>query len=323
MLISVIMSVYNAEEYLCEAIDSILMQNHKTFELIIVDDGSTDRSADIIRQYANLDGRIILISNEKNIGLPKSLNKAILFSKGEYIARHDADDRSAPERFSIQAAYAGAHPETDLIGSDCYVIDINGDIVCENNSYSAITDPWTNLLERKAIFTHGSAFIKKSSLINVGLYDERFYYSQDGELWLRFLSRGAKVHTIAKPLYHYRVLPLQTVKKYNAQASFNEVKHMMYVHHSSDTEVATKLEEIAGIIAEKKPQTSVKNYKSIYWKTLANIAYFNKASNWTIPYRYLFRALKENELKQNTIYLLKLGILYLMPRFITAKLRRQ
>lgn len=316
------MSVYNAEDYLREAMASILSQSYRSFEFIIIDDGSTDQSAVILREYAHSDSRIILITNEVNIGLPKSLNKGIKLSKGEYIVRQDADDRSSSNRFQVQVAYAIAHPEVDLIGSDCYIIDINGDRVCENNTYSAITDPWTKLLQREAIFTHGSVMMKKSALINVGLYDERFYYSQDGELWLRFLANKAKMHTISQPLYHYRILPVKTVKKYNAQASFNEVKHMMYLHHSSEQQISDKLDEITAQIAQKKPQLPVVNYMSIYWKNLANIAFFNKTTGWGVSYRYLFRAFKEHESKWGALYLMKLAVLYLMPKLILTKLRR-
>jgi len=98
--ISVIMSVYNGEKYLGEAIDSVLGQTFTDFDFIIVNDGSTDGSPGIIQSYR--DERIRVINNEKNIGLTKSLNKAIKESGGEYIARQDADDISLPERFEEQ-----------------------------------------------------------------------------------------------------------------------------------------------------------------------------------------------------------------------------
>ena len=89
--ISVIMSVYNGEEYLPASIESILNQSFSDFEFIIIDDGSTDNTYDIIKKYQQIDSRIISIKNEKNIGLPASLNKGIIISKGEFIARQDVD----------------------------------------------------------------------------------------------------------------------------------------------------------------------------------------------------------------------------------------
>ncbi len=316
MLISVIMSVYNAEKYLNEAIDSILGQTYSSFEFIIIDDGSSDGSADIIQHYADKDSRIVFLKNMVNIGLPKSLNKGIHMAKGLYIARQDADDRSTPDRFENQLYYALKHEDIDIIGSNAYIIDVNGDMVCENRSFSDIKDHKQALLDRKAIFYHGSALIKKSTLIEVGLYDNRFYYSQDGELWLRFLANGAKIHTIADPLYQYRVLPIKTVKKYNAQASFNVVKHMIYVHHCSDAEINQKLIQIGKAIAQVKPQLVVPNFMAIYWKSLANTAYFNKSISKIIPYKYLIRAYKENRSSISRIHFFKLGLMYVLPKFI-------
>ena len=104
-IISVIMSVFNADEYVAEAIESILNQTYSHFEFIIIDDGSTDSSLRIIQKYAIEDQRIRVILNEKNIGLAKSLSKGIDVSQGMYIARMDADDISLPDRFYKQICY--------------------------------------------------------------------------------------------------------------------------------------------------------------------------------------------------------------------------
>ena len=99
-LVSIIMSVYNSEDYLKEAIDSILGQTYANLEFIIIDDASTDRSLDIVKSYN--DKRILLIKNEVNIGLAASLNKGIEIARGKYIARMDSDDISLPERCEKQ-----------------------------------------------------------------------------------------------------------------------------------------------------------------------------------------------------------------------------
>src|SRR5687768_3512659 len=99
MEISVIMSAYNAEKYVIEAIDSILKQSFKDFEFIIINDCSNDHTLDILNEYAQMDTRIQIINNEENLGLTISLNKALKEAKGKYIARMDADDVSHPERF--------------------------------------------------------------------------------------------------------------------------------------------------------------------------------------------------------------------------------
>jgi glycosyltransferase involved in cell wall biosynthesis len=113
-LVSVILPVYNAETYIAEAIESILTQSYKNLELILINDGSTDRSLDIMQSYADI--RIQIISRE-NRGLVASLNEGIMKAKGKYIARMDADDISLPKRFEEQVAFLEMHPEVGLCGT--------------------------------------------------------------------------------------------------------------------------------------------------------------------------------------------------------------
>ncbi|MDD4353774.1 MAG: glycosyltransferase family A protein, partial [Candidatus Nanoarchaeia archaeon] len=125
--ISVIMSAYNTERYIAEAIESILNQTFKDFEFIIIDDGSTDDSLKIIKRYVKKDRRIKLIHNKKNIGLTKSLNKGLKIAKGQYIARMDADDISLPQRFQIQYDFLEKNKDIFLIGTTAFLIDDKGD----------------------------------------------------------------------------------------------------------------------------------------------------------------------------------------------------
>ncbi len=113
VLVSVVMSVYNDEQYLKESLDSIFAQTIQDFELIIVDDCSTDRTVEIIENYH--DDRIRLICNSENRGLTRNLNTALEYVQGTYIARMDGDDKSRPERFEKQIAYLEQHPELMLI----------------------------------------------------------------------------------------------------------------------------------------------------------------------------------------------------------------
>lgn len=322
MLITVLMPVCNGEEYLPDSIESILAQSHVDFEFIIIDDGSTDKSLSIISGYAKQDKRILVIRNERNIGLAKSLNVGIKLAKGQYIARQDADDLSSADRLEIQLKFALSHPQVDLIGSNSYVIDMEGGIVCRNDSYATIIDRWNGLLKRKAIFPHGSAFIKKSKLVEVGGYDERFFYSQDGELWLRLLYYGAVIHTIPSPLYHYRELPRKTLKKYDAQAAFHEVKQMIYIHRSSKEEIQNKLDIISSNISARAPNNCVANFMAIYWKSLANTAYFNSVKFRSRPFKYLIRSIQANRNEISKAYYFKAFIMYLLPRSVINFSRR-
>src|SRR3989339_623001 len=128
--ISVIMSAYNAEKYLAEAIESILAQTFKNFEFIIIDDGSKDDTLRIINEYARKDRRIKVYHNKKNIGCVgfiRNLNKGIKLAKGKYLARMDADDISLPDRFRIQHDFLEKNQDTFLIGTGVIDIYANGE----------------------------------------------------------------------------------------------------------------------------------------------------------------------------------------------------
>src|SRR4051794_38935309 len=120
--VSVIMAVYNAEEFLDAAVQSIQCQTFSDFEFIIIDDGSTDHSREKLEGYARDDNRIRLLSRP-NKGLTPSLNEGVKRSRGDLLARMDADDVATPERFKIQVEYLRAHPEVSLLGGAYELID--------------------------------------------------------------------------------------------------------------------------------------------------------------------------------------------------------
>lgn len=199
--ISVVMSVYNGEKYLEEAIQSILRQTYQDFEFIIVNDCSTDKTSEILKSFK--DSRIKVINNPENMGLTKSLNKGVKNAKGKYIARMDADDISLPHRFETQIKFLEENPEYALVGSSFYQIDDTGKTVF-----------WTKVLIRDAEirrdlkrqnwFGHGSVLIRKSAFIECNGYDEDFKYAQDYDLWLR-ISERFKIANIEEPLYCWRL----------------------------------------------------------------------------------------------------------------------
>lgn len=195
--ISVIMSVYNGEKYLREAIDSILNQTFPDFEFLIVNDASTDSSLKIIQSYD--DKRIRLIENDKNIGLTKSLNKAIKQSQGEYIARQDADDISLLNRFEEQLRYLEQHPEVALLGTSVYQIDERGRTL---GRIIVPAKPGRSLFKENQ-FNHGSTIFKREAVDRLGGYNELLRYSQDYELWLR-MAKYYEVSNLTQALYKLR-----------------------------------------------------------------------------------------------------------------------
>lgn len=193
--ISVLMSVYNEEEYLSEAIDSILQQTFTNFEFLIIDDGSQDRSESIIASY--IDDRIRLVRNKKNIGLTKSLNVGLKLANGKYIARMDADDISLPERLEVQHTFMEEHPAVGVCGS--WVIQRRGNTEKIAESIVEHDDIVAMLLFNNCI-AHPTVFIRKSVVLsNHQYYDEDFIAAQDYEYWTR-LGRFSKLHNLPVPL---------------------------------------------------------------------------------------------------------------------------
>lgn len=199
--ISVIMAVFNGQKYLREAIESILGQTFQNFEFIIVDDGSIDKTKDILEDIAKKDSRIKTIVNSENIGLTKSLNKAIDAAKGEYLARQDADDISLPQRLEKQVDFLENNPKIKILGTFGYAINKNGKILREEVlpvSFAEIK----KVLIKKNPFIHTSVMLRKEIIDKAGKYNENFKVIQDYELWFRIL-RVAKGEN----------LPLFLVKK--------------------------------------------------------------------------------------------------------------
>ena len=200
--VSVIMAVYNGAPYVRAAIHSILSQSFTGFELIIVDDASTDETPSILKSYT--DSRLIILRNSENLGFARSLNRALDRASGEYVARMDADDISIPCRFEKQVRFLDTHPETGLLGSAYYRLVLSGGRlggpVRKPESDSEIR--WAILLENP--FCHPSVMLRRQVLVTHSLgYDPEFTTTQDYDLWVRVLEHceGANLRD---PLLLYR-----------------------------------------------------------------------------------------------------------------------
>lgn len=202
--VSVIMAVYNGAPYLRQAMESILNQTFSNFEFIIVDDGSTDGTWDILTEYVNRDQRIVLVPNKENTGLTKSLNKGLELAKGEYVARQDADDVSLPERFEKQVALLDKHPEVVLVSCDIEVINSEG---CPVKKHQRACDSdlvaWY-LLFYNYVAGHSQVMFSQKSAMNLGGYSENYYCCQDYELWCRLIKVG-KVVILPEVLLQQRI----------------------------------------------------------------------------------------------------------------------
>ncbi len=198
---SVIMTVFNQEKRLLKAaIDSILNQQESDLELLIVDDGSTEIDClEILDVYKKNDSRVKIIRNNKNEGITHSLNKAILLTKGVYIARMDSDDISLPDRFAKQLSYLKKY-NLDLIGSNCFFIDINDNMIGGKN----VTAPKS--FQRKLMygnfFTHSTFFGTRKIFLE--MYNKKFTRSQDYEFLLRVASKKYKLGYLQDQVLKYR-----------------------------------------------------------------------------------------------------------------------
>ena len=187
------MSVYNGSRYLQESVESILNQTFTDFEFIIIDDGSTDNTWEILTKYADQDQRIKLFKNEENIGLTKSLNKGLMLAQGEYVARQDADDISLPERFEKQVDFLHKQPKVILVSSNYEYIDSEGSLLGKPKPAGGSDITAWYLLFYNRIGAHGLAMFRRDPVINIGGYSESYRYSQDYELWSRLTKVGALV----------------------------------------------------------------------------------------------------------------------------------
>lgn len=204
MELSVILPVYNAKEYLFEAIESILNQTFKEFELIIINDGSSDNSLEIIKLFN--DSRIVLIDQD-NKGLAATLNVGLAIAKGKYIARMDADDIAYPNRFETQLEFLKKHPKVKLLGSAIEIIDKEGQRLCFDGPYTGSKFLKKFLKKLGNPFKHPTVIFDKDTAINLGGYNETIgKYFEDYFLW----SRIAELHDIEilkEVLLKYRVTP--------------------------------------------------------------------------------------------------------------------
>jgi glycosyltransferase involved in cell wall biosynthesis len=193
--ISVIMSVLNSEKTVEKSIKGILSQNFEDFEFLILDDGSSDNTFKIVEKLTVNDSRVKLFKNEKNIGLTKSLNKLIEYSKGTYIARQDSDDESLQSRFRKQLDFINKY---NLDG--CCTLSISKQskkIV--NNLKSRL--PLHFVIKYRNPFVHGTLMLKRKVLIDIGKYDENFYYAQDYKLMSDLIKSNYKLKILKNISY--------------------------------------------------------------------------------------------------------------------------
>jgi glycosyltransferase involved in cell wall biosynthesis len=200
--ISVVMPIYNAQQDLREAIESILNQSFSDFELLIIDDGSTDQSAQIARSF--IDTRIRFIRQPRNFGLVAALNKGLAEARGQFIARMDGDDICLPDRFALQLEIM-QDQKLDICGSHWAQIDAGGHQFATLYA-PKLVDEVIATLATTVPYAHGSVMLRKSFLDQYKL-QYKLGYSEDYDLWIRFFELGAHFGFVDTVLYLHRTHP--------------------------------------------------------------------------------------------------------------------
>ena len=199
-LISIIMPAYNCEKYIGEAIDSVLAQSCRNWELIIIDDGSADNTSSIITEYLQKDSRISLLSNEKNIGVSATRNRGIEFAKGNWIAFLDSDDIWTPYKLEKQIETAQEKNGEFIFTGSAYINE-------EGKPYKGIFEVPEKVsykeLRKQNVISCSSVLIKKKFFTNIKMEGDDMH--EDYAVWLRILKTGITAYGVNEPLLIYRI----------------------------------------------------------------------------------------------------------------------
>lgn len=262
--ISVIMAVYNGEKYIKDTIDSILNQEYNNFELIIVDDCSQDRTVDIIQSFR--DSRIILLRNDRNMKLAYSLNRAIEKSSGYYIARMDADDICAPNRFTKQVKYMEQNPSVAVLGGCAKQFGASEELLRYPKNHEKIK---IELLFGNPL-CHPAVMFRKDKIGQ--WYDPKIKAGQDYELWSKLIWE-VEFHNLSDILVYYRIHSAQTRNTLGK----SQKEGVVYALHNMMDRLGEYSDEDAFTLAlsgnknEGKTIDELKEIKNLYARILSDV----------------------------------------------------
>lgn len=305
--VSVIMSVYKEpEEWLRIAIQSILDQTFSDFEFIIINDNPNNPANDgILREFAEKDARVVVIANETNIGLTKSLNKGLRIARGYYIARMDADDMSLPRRFEMQVGYLDRHPEILCVGSWTGNIDEKGNRMNSVGRYE--TDyRWVRAqFIQNSQISHPAAMYHRIVNDKLIQYDETVRYAQDYSLMVSILEYG-EIANIPEVLFCYRNSNSQITSSKKAEQQvcafkaqqrafsifglkaspkFQELFHSLTIKHEMEQPVDMVIEEFRKFFKENKVNKTNSLILELIYSTYLTYLRHHNSQSWrqTLP----------------------------------------
>lgn len=229
VLVSILMPVYNGADYLRPAVDSMLNQTFTDFELIIVNDGSTDNTQEVINSYS--DARIVCLQQE-NQGVARSLNNGLKIARGKYVRRHDADDISLPDALEKQVSFMESHPDYVMVCNQQAFMTHNGKIAhkfrmphnrfFEGKPWKDVTFDDFNPAQASPV-VHGTACYKRQEVLDVGAYRTEFIVSEDNDLWIRLLEKH-KIAVLNVCNYFLRLHPGSATQRHASK-----IKHFRHL----------------------------------------------------------------------------------------------
>lgn len=259
--ISVLMPAYNAEKYIGEAIASVLKQSFGDFELLIINDGSTDLTVKIIESFD--DPRIVL-AHQENKGIAAALNAGLALSRAEYIARFDADDICYPERLRIQYEFITSWPEYHIVGSAADYVDLYGHYIFTHHPVAHLNEEIQALQYAVCPFIHSSVFYKKEVILKYGGYNEHAYTFEDHFLWVNMLE-DTKACNLSQALIKVRLSPGSiTIDEKWRTRKFREIKYNTLRKRSITAEDGLALQAIAEL--QYSPRVKVGAYYALCCK---------------------------------------------------------
>lgn len=204
-----LMPAFNAERFLARAVDSVLAQTHEDLELVVVDDGSTDRTFELLEDYARRDPRVRPLRNGSNLGIVRTRNRAFAEAdpKSAYFAIMDSDDVCMPERLALQLDFLEAQPDHALVGGNLILID-DADRDIGHRRYPASYEAICDAITRYNPIAQPTATIRRRAIEAVGTYDARYPRCQDYDLWMR-IARRFKIANLDAFTLRYRISDTQ------------------------------------------------------------------------------------------------------------------
>lgn len=289
-IITVLMPAYNAEKYIREAIDSVLAQTFSDFELLIINDGSTDRTEEYVLSYA--DPRIVYVKNEKNLKLIKTLNRGIDLAKGKFIARIDSDDIILPDRLEKEINVLENNQEISVVSCFPYRISMSGKYLGKSNFFSVTRPfPCKYVSNFESSICHGACLIK-TDVIRAFRYNDSpdYLHIEAFDLWNRILHSGYLGMMIPEYLYGYRE-NVESVCSNFAEEQFE--RHLKVMKNSIFTHFGLNVSDSSALCIFKRCETknivNVKDAFKILDQTsisfiknekIGNIADIKEINNW-------------------------------------------